>query len=80
MFDGGGGGFSTSRPQKTFMEAGFKSWKHATGKDGILKGHDNRYTRKSAVVACTEIGDKPHQLLIRWEETGKDMLQETGII
>jgi len=33
---GGSGSVSTSRPQKIFTEFGFKSWKHATEKDGIL--------------------------------------------
>jgi len=31
MFGGG------NRPQKTCKEVGFKSWKHAPEKDGILK-------------------------------------------
>ena len=48
------GGVSTSRPEKTFTVLGFKDWKHATGKDGILKGHDNSHSHKQAAVAWTE--------------------------
>ena len=48
---GSSGGVSTSRPEKTFEILGFKDWKHATGKDGILKGHENSHAHKQAVVA-----------------------------
>ena len=51
---GSSGGVSTSRPEKTFEILGFKDWKHATGKDGILKGHENSHAHKQAVVAWKE--------------------------
>ena len=48
------GDVSSSRPEKAFTVLGFKEWKHATGKDGILKGHDNSHSHKQAVVAWKE--------------------------
>ena len=51
---GSSGGVSTSRPEKTFKVLGFKDWKHATGKDRILKGHENSHGHKQAVVAWKE--------------------------
>ena len=30
---------------------GFKDWKHATGKNGILNGHNNCISHKQAVIA-----------------------------
>lgn len=51
---GSSGGVSSSRPEKAFTVLGFKDWKHATGKDGILKGHDNSHTHKQAVIAWKE--------------------------
>ena len=44
-------GFSTSRPEQTFTRTGFKDWKHATGKNGILSSHSNCHAHKEAVVA-----------------------------
>ena len=58
------GGVSTGRPDKTFTEVGFKDWKHATGKDGILKGHDNSHAHKIAIVACNEFMKQNYLLLI----------------
>ena len=60
---GGSGGVSTSRPHKTFTEIGFKSWKHATGKDGILKGHDESYSHKSALIAWNEFKRQPSSVV-----------------
>ena len=51
---GSNGGVSSSRPEKAFTILGFKDWKHATGKDGILKSHDNSHLHKQAVVAWKE--------------------------
>ena len=51
---GSSGRVSTSRPEKTFKVLGFKDWKHATGKDRTLKGHENSYAHKQAVVAWKE--------------------------
>ena len=46
--------FPCHKPEKAFTVLGFKDWKHATGKDGILKGHDNSHSHKQAVVAWKE--------------------------
>ena len=40
--------------EKAFTILGFKDWKHAAGKDVILKGHDNSHSHKQAVVAWKE--------------------------
>jgi len=48
---GSDGAILASRPEKTFTEVDFKDWKQATGKDGILKGHNNSLYHKQAVVA-----------------------------
>ena len=34
-----------------FSLTGFKSWKHATGKMGVLVSHSNSYSHKEAMVA-----------------------------
>ena len=77
---GGSGGVPTSRPQKTFTEIGFKSWKHATGKDGILKGHDDSYAHKSAVVAWNEFRRQKSSVVDQMGGTDNSTLQETGTI
>ena len=48
------GSKSLGRPEKAFTVSGFKDWKHATGKSGILKGHDSSQSHKQAVVAWKE--------------------------
>ena len=50
LFGSGGGSFS-SRPEATFITTGFKDSKHATGKNGILVGHNNCISHKQAIVA-----------------------------
>ena len=64
------GGVSTGRPDKTFTEVGFKDWKYATGKDGILKGH----AHKIAIVAWDEFRKQKLSVADRadkckWKET-----------
>ena len=56
------------RSQNTFTKAGFRDWKHATGKGGILSTHDKCSSHTSAMVAwsqyklnakhCTSIADR----------------------
>ena len=41
----------SSRPESAFTTNGFKDWKHATGKNGILNGHNNCITHKQSVIA-----------------------------
>ena len=65
---GSSGGMSASRPEKVFTVLGFKDWKHATGKNGILKGNDNSHSHKQAVVAWKEF---KKTLLMHWEELVK---------
>lgn len=48
---GSDGAILASRPEKAFTEVGFRDWKHAMGKDGILKGHSDSLHHKQAVVA-----------------------------
>lgn len=50
----GSGGAPSSRPEKTFTTIGFKDWKHATGKHGILACHANCYSHKQAVVSWNQ--------------------------
>ena len=52
---GSNGGMSTSKPEKAFTVLGFKDWKHATGKNGILKSHDNSHSHKQAVVVWKDL-------------------------
>ena len=40
-----------SRPEQVFILTGLKSWKHATGKTGVLVSHSNSCSHKEAMVA-----------------------------
>ena len=45
--------FFNTEPGKyseTFTKSGFRDWKHAMGKDGIISCHDNCKTHKEAIV------------------------------
>ena len=52
LFGSQGSSFK-SRPESAFTIVGFKDWKHATGKNGILTGHNNCITRKQSVIAIS---------------------------
>jgi len=39
---------------ETFTKNGFRDWKHAMGKDGIISCHDNCKTHKEAMVSWHE--------------------------
>ena len=41
----------SSRPETAFTLIGFKDWKHATGKKGILICHSNSLSHKESMVA-----------------------------
>ena len=41
----------SSRPETAFTSTGFKDWKHATGKKGILVCHSNSFSHKESMVA-----------------------------
>ena len=41
----------TNGPEQTFTTIGFKDWKHATGKDGILTHHNSCQSHKHAFTA-----------------------------
>lgn len=51
---GSRGGGPSSRPDQAFTTTGFKDWKHATGKSGILVCHDNCHAHKQAVIAWNQ--------------------------
>ncbi len=51
---GASGGGPKCRPEQTFTTTGFKDWKHATGKSGILTCHDNCLAHKLAIVAWNQ--------------------------
>ena len=40
-----------SRPEPVFTSTGFRDWKHATGKSGVLTRHSNCYLHKQAELA-----------------------------
>ena len=46
--------FGQSRPETCFTVKGFRDWKHATGKNGILACHDNCFAHKQATIAWNE--------------------------
>ena len=41
----------TGKSEITFTVVGFRDWKHASGKSGVLQNHDKCSVHKSAVVA-----------------------------
>ena len=49
-----GGCSSSSRPEQAFSTTGFKVWKHAMGKSGILTGHNDCRAHKEAATAWTQ--------------------------
>ena len=51
---GFGGCSSSSRPEQAFTSTGFKDWKHAMGKGGILPGHNNCHAHKQAAIAWNQ--------------------------
>ena len=40
-----------SRPEPVSTSAGFRDWKHATGKSGTITRHSNCYSHKQAEIA-----------------------------
>ena len=40
--------------EKTFTVVGFRDWKHATGKSGVLSKHDSSYAHRQSVVAWNQ--------------------------
>ena len=40
-----------SRPEPVFTSSGFRDWKHATGKSGVLTRHSNCFSHKQAELA-----------------------------
>ena len=49
-----GGCCSSSRPELAFTSTGFKDWKHAMGKGGILTGHNDCRAHKEAATAWNQ--------------------------
>ena len=43
-----------SRPEMAFTTIGFRDWKHATGKSGILNCHNNCAAHKQAAIAWSQ--------------------------
>ena len=50
MFGAQGSQFG-SRPESSFTLTGFRDWKHATGKNGVLNGHARCFSHKQAQAA-----------------------------
>ena len=50
MFGAQGSQFG-SRPESTFTVTGFRDWKHATGKNGVLNGHARCFSHKQEQAA-----------------------------
>ena len=40
----------TGRAEEAFTQIGYRDWKHATGKQGMLQKHNNCHTRNEAMV------------------------------
>ena len=50
---------------ETFTKDGFRDWKHALGKDGIISRHDHCHSHKQAMVAWQEyLKNKAHKTSI----------------
>ena len=45
---------SSHRPEQVFTVTGFRDWKHATGKKGILTNHDTCHSHKEAMAAWND--------------------------
>ena len=50
-FFGSRDGSFSSRPESTLTTTGFKDWKHATDKNGILNDHNKCISHKQAIIA-----------------------------
>ena len=53
MFGAQGSQFG-SRPESTFTLNGYRDWKHATGKSGVLNGHAKCFSHKQAQAAWSQ--------------------------
>ena len=51
---GASSGLGLGRPEMAFTVSGFRDWKHATGKSGILSCHNNCLSHKQAIVAWSQ--------------------------
>ena len=73
---GSDGAVLASRPEKTFTEVGFKDWKHAMGKDGTLKGHNDSLYHKHAVVAWEQFNKKGASIIDQMGENRQEEVQK----
>ena len=71
LFGSRDGSFS-NRPESTFTVIGFKDWKHATGRNGILNGYNKCISHKQAVIAW-----KQFQLNSKRETSISEQLDNT---
>ena len=46
--------FNDGKSHGTFTKVGFRDWKHATGKGGMLTSHDKCSTHLAAMVAWSQ--------------------------
>ena len=46
-----GSSIGKSRPEPVFTSTGFRDWKHATGKSGVLTRHSNCFSHKQAELS-----------------------------
>ena len=53
MFGAQGSQFG-SRPESTFTLNGYRDWKHATGKNGVLNGHAKCFSHKQAQATWSQ--------------------------
>ena len=53
MFGAQGSQFG-GRPESAFTLNGYRDWKHATGKNGVLNGHDKCFSHKQAPAAWSQ--------------------------
>ena len=53
------------RIEETFISQGYRDWKHATGKGGVLEKRDSSHSHKLAMIS--------------WQDFEQNIEQETGI-
>ena len=53
-FVGAHAAVSSRRPEQVFTVTGFRDWKHATGKKGILTNHDTCHNHKETMAAWND--------------------------
>jgi len=68
------------RSEKSFTQTGFRDWKHALGKHGIIPTHDKCSSHKQAMTAWKQYQiNARHQISVA-DQLGLAQAQQGGIV